>query len=327
MIIRILANQTASALQNAKLYNLEQQRLKELDKAHAELAELNSNLEKKVSDRTEELVQLSTKLAKYFSPQVYDSIFSGKLDVKIQTKRKSLTVFFCDLQGFTQLTERLEPEILTELLTEYLTEMSKIAIKWGGTIDKFIGDAILVFFGDPESDGLKKDASKCLSMAIAMQNKVAELDKSWREDHGIAEGLKVRIGISTGYCTVGNFGSVQRVDYTVLGSTVNLASRLESICQPKKILVAPETKVLLEKDFKFEAQEAVSLKGFNQPVVPYQYLDLKETTSPEILKGDVVDIILKQPKDIESILHELKSLQKDYEDKLTKTKSSKNKKK
>ena len=151
MIIRILANQTASALQNAKLYTLEQQRLKELDKAHAELAELNSNLEKKVSDRTEELVQLSTKLAKYFSPQVYDSIFSGKLDVKIQTKRKSLTVFFCDLQGFTQLTERLEPEILTELLTEYLTEMSKIAIKWGGTIDKFIGDAILVFFGDPET--------------------------------------------------------------------------------------------------------------------------------------------------------------------------------
>ena len=103
MIIRILANQTASALQNAKLYNLEQQRLKELDKAHAELAELNSNLEKKVSDRTEELVQLSTKLAKYFSPQVYDLIFSGKLDVKIQTKRKSLTVFFCDLQGLHNL--------------------------------------------------------------------------------------------------------------------------------------------------------------------------------------------------------------------------------
>ena len=162
-------------------------------------------------------------------------------------------------------------------------------------------------------------------MAIAMQNKVTELDKNWKEDHGITDGLKVRMGISTGYCTVGNFGSVQRVDYTVLGSTVNLASRLESICEPKKILVAPETKSLLEKEFEFEAQEAVSLKGFNQPVVPYQYLDLKETTSPEILKGDVVDIILKQPKDIESILHELKSLQKDYEEKLTKTMSKKKK--
>jgi len=160
-----------------------------------------------------------------------------------------------------------------------------------------------------------------------MQKKVSELDKIWREDRGISEGLKVRMGISTGYCTVGNFGSVQRVDYTVLGSTVNLASRLESICQPKKILVAPETKTLLEKDFEFEAQEATKLKGFSQPVVPYQFLDLKETTSPEILKGDVVDIILKQPNDIESILHELKSLQKDYEDKLTKTRSIKKKKK
>jgi class 3 adenylate cyclase len=162
-------------------------------------------------------------------------------------------------------------------------------------------------------------------MAIAMQNKVNELDKNWKEDHGIKDGLKVRMGISTGYCTVGNFGSVQRVDYTVLGSTVNLASRLESICEPKKILVAPETKSLLEKEFEFEAQDAVKLKGFNQPVVPYQYLDLKDTTSPEILKGDVVDIILKQPKDIESILHELKSLQKDYEEKLTKNMSNKKK--
>ena len=96
-------------MQNAKLYQLEQQRLQELDKAHAELADLNTNLEKKVEDRTKELVALSEKLAKYFSPQVYDSIFSGELDVKIQTQRKPLTVFFCDLQGFTQLTERLEP--------------------------------------------------------------------------------------------------------------------------------------------------------------------------------------------------------------------------
>ena len=205
--------------------------------------------------------------------------------------------------------------------------MTDIALKYGGTIDKFIGDAILVFFGDPESAGLKKDAAKCLSMAIAMQNKVAELDRKWRDDRGIIEGLQVRMGISTGYCTVGNFGSVQRVDYTVLGSTVNLASRLESICQPKKILVAQETKTLLEKEFKFEAQEAVELKGFNKPVVPFQYVDLKETMSPEILEGDAVDIILKQPDDIKSILYELKSLQKDYEEKLFQTESRKKKKK
>ena len=298
-----------------------------LKQENEKLISLNQEAYDSLKDKNAKLEKISNRLAKYLSPQIYKNIFESDSEHTNEYKRKKLTVFFSDIKGFTDLSDSLDPDLLAELVNDYLSAMTDIALKHGGTIDKFIGDAILVFFGDPESDGLKKDASKCLSMAIAMQNKVAELDKSWREDHGIAEGLKVRIGISTGYCTVGNFGSVQRVDYTVLGSTVNLASRLESICQPKKILVAPETKVLLEKDFKFEAQEAVRLKGFNQPVVPYQYLDLKETTSPEILKGDVVDIILKQPKDIESILHELKSLQKDYEDKLTKTKSSKIKKK
>lgn len=298
-----------------------------LKQENEKLISLNKEAYDSLKDKNAKLEKISNRLAKYLSPQIYKNIFESDSEHTNEYKRKKLTVFFSDIKGFTDLSDSLDPDLLAELVNDYLSAMTDIALKHGGTIDKFIGDAILVFFGDPESDGLKKDASKCLSMAIAMQNKVAELDKSWREDHGIAEGLKVRIGISTGYCTVGNFGSVQRVDYTVLGSTVNLASRLESICQPKKILVAPETKVLLEKDFKFEAQEAVRLKGFNQPVVPYQYLDLKETTSPEILKGDVVDIILKQPKDIESILHELKSLQKDYEDKLTKTRPSKNKKK
>ena len=293
-----------------------------LKQENEKLISLNQEAYDSLKDKNAKLEKISKRLAKYLSPQIYKNIFESDSENTNEYKRKKLTVFFSDIKGFTDLSDSLDPDLLAELVNDYLSAMTDIALKHGDTIDKFIGDAILVFFGDPESDGLKKDASKCLSMAIAMQNKVAELDKSWREDHGIAEGLKVRIGISTGYCTVGNFGSVQRVDYTVLGSTVNLASRLESICQPKKILVAPETKVLLEKDFKFEAQRAVRLKGFNQPVVPYQYLDLKETTSPEILKGDVVDIILKQPKDIESILHELKSLQKDYEDKLTKTKSS-----
>jgi class 3 adenylate cyclase len=257
------------------------------------------------------------------SPQIYKNIFEAESEQTNDYKRKKLTVFFSDIKGFTDLSDSLDPDLLAELINDYLSAMTDIALKYGGTIDKFIGDAILVFFGDPESDGLKKDASKCLSMAIAMQNKVAELDRNWREDRGIVEGLKVRMGISTGYCTVGNFGSVQRVDYTVLGSTVNLASRLESICQPKKILVAPETKTLLEKEFKFDALEAVELKGFNKPVVPFQYVDLKKTTSPEILEGNVVDVILKQPGDIKSILYELKSLQKDYEEKLLQTVSHK----
>ena len=298
-----------------------------LKQENEELINLNQQAYDSLKEKNTKLEKISNRLAKYLSPQIYKNIFETESEYANSYKRKKLTVFFSDIKGFTDLSDSLDPDLLAELINEYLSAMTEIALKHGGTIDKFIGDAILVFFGDPESDGLKKDASKCLSMAIAMQNRVAELDRNWREDRGITEGLNVRIGISTGYCTVGNFGSVQRVDYTVLGSTVNLASRLESICQPKKILVAPETKTLLEKDFKFEAQESIELKGFNKPIIPYQYVDLKKTTSPEILEGEVVDIILKQPSDIESILQELKSLQRNYEEKLFQTVSNKQNKK
>ena len=298
-----------------------------LKEENEKLMSLNQEAYDSLKEKNTKLEKISNRLAKYLSPQIYKNIFEAETEQTNDYKRKKLTVFFSDIKGFTDLSDSLDPDLLAELINDYLSAMTEIALKYGGTIDKFIGDAVLIFFGDPESDGLKKDASKCLSMAIAMQNKVAELDRNWREDRGITEGLKVRMGISTGYCTVGNFGSVQRVDYTVLGSTVNLASRLESICQPNKILVAPETKTLLEKEFKFEAQEAVELKGLNTPVTPYQYLDLKKTTSPEILEGEVVDIIVKQPSDIESILQELKSLQRDYEEKLFQNVSHKKNKK
>ena len=269
LIIKILANQTANALQNAKLYQLEQQRLQELDKAHAELADLNTNLEKKVADRTKELVALSEKLAKYFSPQVYDSIFSGELDVKIQTQRKPLTVFFCDLQGFTQLTERLEPEILTELLTQYLTEMSKIAIRWGGTIDKFIGDAILVFFGDPETRGNKEDAMACVSMALEMLEKLELLREAWRE-RGLARSLNARMGIHSGVCTVGNFGSEDRLDYTVIGNGVNLAARLEANSESNKILISEDTYLLVKEEIKCIKKQEISVKGISYPIQTYE---------------------------------------------------------
>ena len=298
-----------------------------LKEENEKLMSLNQEAYDSLKEKNTKLEKISNRLAKYLSPQIYKNIFEAETEQTNDYKRKKLTVFFSDIKGFTDLSDSLDPDLLAELINDYLSAMTEIALKYGGTIDKFIGDAVLIFFGDPESDGLKKDASKCLSMAIAMQKKVAELDRNWREDRGITEGLKVRMGISTGYCTVGNFGSVQRVDYTVLGSTVNLASRLESICQPNKILVAPETKALLEKEFNFEAQEAVELKGLNTPVTPYQYLDLKKTTSPEILEGEVVDIIVKQPSDIESILQELKSLQRDYEEKLFKNVSHKKNKK
>ena len=284
ILIGILANQTARALQNARLYQLEQKRLKELNDAHQELENLNINLEKKVEERTSELEKLSKKLSKYFSPQVYDSIFSGKLDVRVQTKRKPLTVFFSDLQGFTELTERLEPEVLTELLTQYLTKMSNIAIKWGGTIDKFIGDAILIFFGDPTTKGNTEDAVACVSMGLEMLEELNKLRILWRK-RGLVKPLNARIGIHTGVCTVGNFGSEDRLDYTIIGNGVNLASRLESNSNINKILLSEDTYLLIKNQIMCEKKEAINVKGISYPVQTYEVTGFSDKSKNLIEKN------------------------------------------
>ena len=183
---------------------------------------------------TKDKEQILQKLSKYFSPQVYNSIFSGQLDVTINTSRKDLTVFFSDIKSFTTITEKLEPEVLTKLITSYLTAMTDIAIEYGGTVDKYIGDAIMIFFGDPNSKGKKSDAIACVSMALQMKKALRILRKGW-EETGLSESLDVRMGIHSDVCTVGNFGSKDRLDYTVLGNGVNLASRLESSANSKSI--------------------------------------------------------------------------------------------
>tara|TARA_B110000014_G_scaffold257476_1_gene242115 strand:- start:193 stop:1212 length:1020 start_codon:yes stop_codon:yes gene_type:complete len=253
--------------------------------AHPEFLELLQAYEKlnkdlkrliRLSDRNQDrlnkvnlkLEDFSGKLSKYFSPQVYQSIFSGELDVSVQSARKPLTIFFSDLQNFTELTERLEPEVLNELLTNYLTEMSGIAIKWGGTIDKFIGDAILIFFGDPVHNGNREDAVACVSMALEMLEKMKDLKSKWR-DRGLTMELSVRIGIHSGICTVGNFGSEDRLDYTVIGNSVNLASRLESSAKKNTILISEDTYLLIKGTVKCESLEEISVKGISYPIQTY----------------------------------------------------------
>ena len=173
--------------------------------------------------RQNEWLTLRTfRLSKYLSPALRKAILTGK-DVRAETQEKTLTIFFSDMEGFTKLAEELDPEQLTDLLNTYLTEMSEIAFRFGGTIDKVIGDSIMVFFGDPESRGIKSDAITCVSMAIAMKRNMQELQVRWRAD-GIENPPALRMGINSGVCKVGNFGTENRIDYTLLGRAVNLAS-------------------------------------------------------------------------------------------------------
>ena len=243
-----------------------------------ENARLLSELRQREQDLTEKsaaLAALSSKLAKYLAPQVYDSIFTGQQDVKIVSTRKKLTVCFSDLVGFTEITDKMESEDLTQLLNHYLTEMSKIALQHGATVDKYVGDAIVMFFGDPTTLGVKQDALACVQMAVAMQQRVGELAQEWRSS-GIETPLRCRIGIHTGYCTVGNFGSEDRMDYTMVGGTVNLASRLEHEAPPGGVLISFETFAHVKDELLCEERGRVQVKGIADPVATYAVLGLKQ---------------------------------------------------
>ncbi|MCF7204044.1 adenylate/guanylate cyclase domain-containing protein [Pseudomonas oligotrophica] len=218
--------------------------------------------------------RLARSLAKYLSPQVWESIFSGKRHVRLETQRKKLSVFFSDIKGFTELSEELEAEALTDLLNNYLNEMSKIALKYGGTIDKFVGDCVMVFFGDPTSQGAKKDAVAAVSMAIAMRKHMKVLRQQWRAQ-GITKPMEIRMGINTGYCTVGNFGADTRMDYTIIGREVNLASRLESAAEASEILISHETYSLVKDVIMCRDKGQIGVKGFSRPVQIYQVVDFR----------------------------------------------------
>ncbi|NQU72449.1 MAG: hypothetical protein HQ514_18005 [Rhodospirillales bacterium] len=236
---------------------LYQNTINELDEHKELLEEKNARLE-----------SLSSKLSKYLAPQIYQSIFSSEQEVSLETKRKKLTVFFSDIKDFTQITEDLQAEDLANLLNEYFTEMSRIALEHGATIDKFIGDAMLMFFGDPDTKGVEEDTRACVRMAIAMQRRMVDLETIWR-DKGYEHPFRMRIGINTGFCNVGNFGSEDRMDYTIIGGEVNLAARLEHQADPGGILLSYETYALVRNMVEAEEQSSIEAKGIRREIRPF----------------------------------------------------------
>jgi class 3 adenylate cyclase len=256
-------------------------------------------------------------LAKYLSPQVYQSIFSDTEGQQSAHARKNLTIFLSDIVQFTDLSDTLEPERLATIINSYLSEMASIALDCGGTIDKFIGDAVLVFFGDPESEGETEDALKCVEMAIRMRARVAELQKYWQK-LGVSRGLHVRMGITTGFCTVGNFGSEQRLDYTVLGRPVNLAARLQGAAEPDSILIDENAHSLIEDHVSCELLDQITPKGFVRPVKVYRVSDFlsgehRERRRQLLRVGEHVEVNIINSSNIRAAIEELRQIQEDFE--------------
>ena len=228
-------------------------------------------------DQRNKLENLSRKLGKYIPPQIHESLFSGRHDTEITTRRKKLTIFFSDIANFTSTSEGLQPEDLTMYLNEYFSEMTTIALECGATIDKYIGDAMMVFFGDPESKGEKEDARGCVEMALKMQDRMVELQDKWANE-GFADPFQVRMGINSGYCNVGNFGSDQRLTYTIIGGEVNVAQRLEASADANGILMSYETYAHAQDMVDVEERPAIKMKGISREIKIFSVRGRKNIT-------------------------------------------------
>lgn len=276
-----------------------------------------------IEAKTRQLEDLAGRLAKYLSPQIYQSLFDSDQAEDHGHQRRNLTVFFSDIEGFTDLTEMIAPERLARLVNSFLSEMTTIAIESGGTIDKFIGDSVKVFFGDPSTEGEVEDALKCVEMALRMQARVEELQAHWRR-LGMPHDLKVRMGIATGYCTVGNFGSDQRLDYTALGRPVNLAARLQSLAPPNGIVAAESTVRLIEHEVACSSFIDIAPKGFKRPIKAYKIDEFKSREHREKRPlfshiGDRVSVTLTDTSDVDAAIEELRGVQAEIQRRLSRS--------
>ena len=231
-------------------------------------------LENESAHHAEELdryLKLNNQLARYAPVQLWQSIMRGELEARIEYKRRKLTIFFSDIQGFTDLSESLIPDDLAFLLNDYLKNMTEIAKHYGGTIDKFMGDGMLIFYGDPNSRGEKEDALACLDMAVTMRQQMRILRERWVK-MGYSS-LNVRMGIATGYCHVGNYGTPHRMSYTIVGRDANIASRLQTAAQVDQILISEETFNLVKDEFLCIQHDSLQLKGIAESVKTWQVVE------------------------------------------------------
>ena len=232
-----------------------------LGQLYTELHSLNQDLQIRVDQQVQEL-ERTTQMKRYLSPQLAESILSGDTDVDLISQRQELTIFFSDIRGFTPMSERLEPEELVDLLNQYLAEMTEIVFKHGGTLDKYVGDALMVFFGNPVT--YEDHAERAVKTALEMRARLAELQRRWTSQN--QESLEMGIGITTGYVTVGNIGSPARFDYTVIGNQVNLASRLADKANGGQILISERTLLAVRDMVDATEIDLIQLEGVSRPI-------------------------------------------------------------
>jgi len=203
----------------------------------------------------------------YVSKQMLEQILKNPKSLALTGQRKELTIMFSDVRKFSTLSDKIEPEVIHRLLNMYFSQMTKIAFKYDGFVDKFIGDGLLCFFGDPIAH--PDHALRAVRTAIEMQKAVREIGPDIQKELGL-EPIVIRIGINTGYVIAGNMGSADRMEYTVLGSEVNLAQRLESSATPGQIMISQKTYEHVQQEIQARDMGEISVKGFERPIKVYE---------------------------------------------------------
>jgi class 3 adenylate cyclase len=235
----------------------------------AELSEWNKTLRQRVDEQVTQLERLG-RLKRFFSPQLAELIVAGGAEDPLKTHRREITVVFLDLRGFTAFAETAEPEEVMGVLREYHTAMGQLVLVHEGTLERFTGDGMMIFFNDPVA--VANPAERAIRMALQMRQSVADLTVKWRK---LGYELDFGIGIAQGYATIGGIGFEGRWDYGAIGTVTNLASRLCGEAKPGQILVSQRLLGTLDELVDVEAIGELTLKGFHRPINAHNILRLK----------------------------------------------------
>jgi adenylate cyclase len=249
---------------------LEKKRLHDQEARHRrDLAELNQSLERRVAEQVAQLERLG-RLKRFFSPQLAELIVAGDAADPLQTHRREVTVVFLDLRGFTAFAETAEPEEVMDVLREYHAEMGRLIVAHEGTLERFTGDGMMIFFNDPVE--VPNPAERALRMALAMRDVVASLAARWRKR---GWDLALGVGIAQGYATIGAIGFEGRLDYGAIGTVTNLAARLCGEAAGGQVLISARVASAVEDVVEAADVGPLTLKGLSRPVPIWSVRGLK----------------------------------------------------